>query len=71
MLEGNTLHEAMPVYRPPEPVSDAIDGRAQLNQMPPGTPMGFPVAQIFGEEGAEFDTPFAEGLVADLNAALV
>ena len=39
--------------------------------MPPGTPAGFPVAQAFSEEGSELDTPLVEGLMADLNAALV
>ena len=39
--------------------------------MPPGTPTGFPVAQSFCEQWTELDAPFAEGLVADLNAALV
>jgi hypothetical protein len=39
--------------------------------MPPGTPSGFPVAQVFSEEGAELDAPFAQGFVTDLNAALV
>ena len=39
--------------------------------MPPGIPPGFLVAKLFGEEGRELYAPFAEGLVADLNAALV
>ena len=39
--------------------------------MPPGTPTGFPVAQVFSEERSEFNAPFAQRLVADLNAALV
>ena len=50
---------------------DAIDARTDLVQMPPGTPSGFPVAQVFSEEGSELDTPLAEGLMANLNAALV
>ena len=54
-----------------EPVSDAIDARTHLVQMPPGTPPGFPVAKLFGEEGRELDTPFAQRLVTDLDAALV
>jgi hypothetical protein len=32
---------------------------------------GSPVTQVFSEKGSELDTPFVEGLVADLNAALV
>ncbi|GAA4011548.1 hypothetical protein GCM10022631_24700 [Deinococcus rubellus] len=50
---------------------DAIDARAHLVEIPPGTPSGFPVAQVFGEEGREFYAPFAEGVVADLNTAPV
>ena len=32
---------------------------------------GFKVAQVFGEGRSEFYAPFAEGLMADHNAALV
>ena len=39
--------------------------------MPPGTPTGFPVAQFFCKQWTEFDAPFAESFMADLNAALV
>jgi hypothetical protein len=39
--------------------------------MPPGTPTGFPVAQVFSEEGSELDTPLAESFMADHDAALV
>ena len=50
---------------------DATDTRTYLVHMPPGTPTGFPVAQVFSEEGSEFDTPFAQGFVTDFNTALV
>ena len=49
VLEENFEHEAVLVHRSPEPVSDAIDARTHLVQMPPGTPSGFPVAQAFCE----------------------
>ena len=39
--------------------------------MPPGTPAGFPVAKLFGEEGRELDAPFVESFMADLNSVLV
>jgi len=39
--------------------------------MSPGIPSGFPVTQVFSEEGSEFDTPFAQGLVTDHYGALV
>ena len=39
--------------------------------MPPGASTGLPVAQIFSEERSKFYAPFAESLMADLNAALV
>ena len=70
-LKENVEHEAVLVDRSPKPVADAVHGRTHLVQMPPGTPPGFPVAQFFCEEGSEFNAPLAEGLVADLNAALV
>ena len=52
-------------------MSDAIDARTHLVEMPPGTPPGFPVAQVFCEQWTELDAPFAESFMADLNAALV
>ena len=70
-LKKDVEHEALLVHRSPEPVSDAIDARADLVHMPPGTPSGFPVAQVFCEEGSELDTPLAQGFVTDLDAALV
>ena len=48
-----------------EPVLDAIDARTHLVQMLPGTPAGFPVAKLFGEEGRELDTPSAQRLVEE------
>jgi hypothetical protein len=39
--------------------------------MPPGTPSGFPVTQVFSEEGSEFDAPLAQGFVTDHDAAPV
>ena len=59
------------VDRSPEPMTDAIDARADFIHMPPGTPSGFPVARVFSERRTEFKTPFAEGSMADHNAALV
>jgi hypothetical protein len=70
-LKQDVEHETVLVHGPPKPVSNAIDARTHLVQMPPGTPTGFPVAQIRREEGAELDTPFTEGLMTHLNAALV
>ena len=39
--------------------------------MPPGTPPGFPVTKICRKHGTELDVPFAQGLVTDLDTALV
>jgi len=50
---------------------DAVNARTDLVQIPPGTPTGFPVAQVFSEERAEFHTPFADRFMADHNAAPV
>ncbi|CAM3196209.1 hypothetical protein DESA109040_02130 [Deinococcus saxicola] len=70
-LKENVEHEAVLVHRPPQPMPDAIHRRADLVQVPAETPAGFPLAQSFCEQGTEFHAPFAEGLMADLNAALV
>jgi len=59
------------VYGPPQPVSNAVHVRTYLVEVPAGTPPGFPLTQVFSEEGAEFEAPFAEGLVIHLNAAHV
>ena len=71
LLKEDIEHETVLVHGPPKPVSNASHGRTHLVEMPPGTPTGFKVAQFFGEERSELYAPFAEGLVADLNAALV
>jgi len=65
-LKENIEHVAVLVHSPSEPVTDTINARTDLVHAPPGTPTGCPVAQLFGEEGGEFDTPFAEGLMTDL-----
>lgn len=70
-LEHEVEHGSVLVYRSPEPVANTIDAGTDLVQVPPGTLEGFPVAQFFSEEGSELDAPLAEGLVADLDAALV
>ena len=64
-LEENIEHEAVLVNSSPEPVANAIDTRAHFIEVPPGTPPGSLVAQFLSEEGAEFDTPFVEGLVEE------
>ena len=56
-LKQDIEHEAVLVYCSPEPVSDAVNARTDLVEMPPGTPSGFPVAQVFSEEGSELDAP--------------
>jgi len=70
-LKENVEHEPVLVHGSPQPVSNAVHARTDLVEMPPGTPSGFPVAQVFSEEGSELDTPLAEGLMTDLNAPLV
>ena len=70
-LEENVEHETVLVHGPPKPVSNAVHGCTDFVQVPSGTPSGFAVTQVFNEEGSEFDTPFAQGFVADLDAALV
>jgi hypothetical protein len=70
-LKKNIEHETVLIYGPPQPMPDAVNARTHLVQMPPGTPTGFPVAQVCREEGTELDTPFTEVLMTHLNAALV
>ena len=70
-LKKNVEHEAVLVHSPPQPMSDAIDTCTHLVQMPPGTSSGFPVTQVFCEQGTEFDIPLAQRLMADLDTALV
>jgi len=70
-LEEHVEHEPVLVHRSPKPVPDAIHARTHLVERPPGTPSGFPVTQVFSEQGSELDTPLAKSLVTDLNAALV
>jgi hypothetical protein len=71
LLKENVEHEPVLVHRPSKPVSNAVHARTHLVERPPGTPTGFPVAQVFSKEGSEFDTPLTEGLMTDLNAVLV
>jgi len=70
-LKENALHETVLFDGSPKPVSNAIDARTDLVEMPTGTPSGFPLAQVFNEERSELDAPFANGFVTDLDAALV
>jgi len=70
-LKEDIEHEPVLVHSPSKPVSNTIHSRTHLVEMPPGTPSGFPVAEIFSEERCEFDRPFAQGFVPDLNAALM
>jgi len=51
LLEGNVEHSPVLVYTPPKLMSHAVHARPHLVEMPPGTPSGFPVAQVFSEEG--------------------
>ncbi len=48
-LKENVEHEPVFVHGPPKPVSNAINARTHLVEMPPGTPAGFPVAQVLSE----------------------
>ena len=54
-----------------EPMSDAIDARTHLGEMPPVTPAGFPVTQSFYKQWTELDISLAQRLMADLDTALV
>ncbi|GGO38404.1 hypothetical protein GCM10008949_44870 [Deinococcus humi] len=64
-LEEDRKHETVPQGGPPQSMSDTINTRGHLVEMPPGSSPLFPVAQVFSEEGSELDAPFAEGFVTD------
>jgi len=68
-LKEDVEHEPVLVYCSPEPMSDAVDACTHLAEMPPGTPSGFPVAEVFSEEGSEFYAPLAQGFVTAHDAA--
>jgi len=70
-LKKDVKHESVLIHCSPELVPCAIDARADLIHMPPGTPSGFPVAQVFCEEGSEFYAPFANSFVTDHDTAPV
>jgi hypothetical protein len=70
-LKQDIEYEAVLVHRSPKPVLNTIDSGADFIKKPAGTPAGFPLAQIFSEERSELHAPFAEGFMADHNAALV
>ena len=70
-LRQDIEHETVLVDRSPQPMSNAVDRRTDLVQIPAGTPAGFPLAQIIREQRAELDAPFAQRLVPDQGAALV
>jgi hypothetical protein len=61
-LKQDIEHETVLIYSPSYPMSDAINARAQLVQMPPKTPQ---------RRGAGFEKPFADGVVTDLDTAPV
>ena len=70
-LKQDIEHEPVLVDRSPQPMSNAIDRRAHLVYQPAGTPSGFPLAQVFSEQRAKFEAPFANRLVTDIDTALV
>jgi len=67
----NVEHAPVLVCRARQPMPDASDGCAHLVEMPPGTPPGFPVAEVFREEGSAPNARLAKGFMIHLNAALM
>jgi hypothetical protein len=70
-LQQDVEHDPVLVHGSPEPVTDTADGGTDFVHVPPGTPSGFPVTQLFSDERREFDVPLAKRVVADLNPALL
>jgi len=69
LLKEDVGHEPVLVHSSPKPVTATADGRTSFVHVLSETPFGFPVAQIFREEGSEFHAPLAERVVTDNNAA--
>ena len=70
-LEKYVEHSALIVHRSPKPMFDSTDDNVHFIKMPPGTPTGFPVTQLLGQEWGEFDVPLAERFMANVNTTLV
>jgi hypothetical protein len=70
-LQQDVEHDPVLVHSSPQPVTDTADGGTNFVHVPPGTPTGFPVTQLFSDERREFDVPLAKRVVADLNPTLL
>ncbi|BDP44178.1 hypothetical protein DAETH_41470 (plasmid) [Deinococcus aetherius] len=70
-LKQDVQHVSVFVDRPPQPMPYPTDLDAHLVQRPPRTRAGFSAAQFLGEERREWDVSLSQGLMADLNTALV
>lgn len=70
-LQENVEHGTLFIHCPPQPMFHSTNDNMHLIQMPPGTPSGFPVTQLLGQEWGELDVPLAEGFVADVNSSLM
>lgn len=70
-LQKKIQHRARFVDGSPKPKFLTTDLDADLIQEPPGTPTGFPVPQLFGEERCELDVPLPERLMANDDTALL
>ncbi len=70
-LQQEIQHCAGIIDGPPYPILFALNLDADFIQKPPGTPVGFPVAQFLGEEGRELGIPLAQRLTTDLNPTLL
>ncbi|BDP43611.1 hypothetical protein DAETH_35800 (plasmid) [Deinococcus aetherius] len=68
-LKENFQHGSVFVHGPPQPLFDTPHVHAHLVKVPPGTPTGFPVAEILSKEISEFEAPSADGLVGDGDAS--
>ena len=70
-LQEDVKHGTLFIDRPPQPVVDPTHDNMHFIQMPPGTPTGFPVTQLLGQEWGKFDVPLVERIVADVDSPLV
>ncbi len=65
VLQHDIQHRAGLIDSPPQSVFPPTELDTPLVQEPSGTPPGFPMAELFGEERGKLDVPLAQGFVEE------
>jgi len=69
-LEEHVEHGCVFVDSPPSPMDHPTHDHVHLVQRPPGTPPGFPVAQVLSEFTTEIDAPGVDGFAGHFDPPL-